>query len=238
MNYKTERYEAVVSVPEYVEACVDVQEFLPFCQACPNYNQTWSCPEFDFDPYDYWKKYQTFRIIGIKIIIPDEIAGKTWSQEECGKMIEEMLWKEKKKLSDELYELEKEYPGSISLSAGTCQICGAGNCSKKEGQPCRFPEKLRYSIESLGGNVGLTVTKYLKQQLEWIEEGKMPLHGTKDRLVPFHQSIELYKCLKKNEKNVTFYRIEEGDHGGEFFWHERSLEIVDDFIKGLLLEEK
>ena len=63
------------------------------------------------------------------------------------------------------------------------------------------------------------------------------LHGTKDRLVPYHQSIELYECLKKNEKNVTFYRIEEGDHGGEFFWHEKSLEIVDGFMKEFLLDE-
>ena len=42
------------------------------------------------------------------------------------------------------------------------------------GKPCRFQDKMRYSIESLGGNVGKTVTKYLKQELQWVEEGKLP----------------------------------------------------------------
>lgn len=176
MKCRTERFEAAVNVSEYVEACVDVQEFLPYCRECPNYNQVWSCPEYDFDPYDYWAEYQTFRIIGVKIIVPDEIAGQVCPPEECRKIIDELLWAEKRKLSLELYEMEKEYSGSVSLSAGTCQMCPAGKCTKREGKPCRHPEKLRYSIESLGGNVGLTVTKYLKQELEWIEEGRMPHH--------------------------------------------------------------
>lgn len=176
MNYCTERYEAVVNVPEYVNDCVAVEEFLPYCRKCPNYNQVWSCPEYDFNPYDYWAKYQTFWIIGIKIMVPEEITGRVWTAGECQKMIDEMLWEEKRKLSAELYELEKQYPGSVSLSAGSCQLCPAAKCTRRQGEPCRNPEKLRYSIESLGGNVGLTVTKYLGQKLEWIEEGRMPHH--------------------------------------------------------------
>ena len=176
MNYVTERYEAVVSVEEYAEACVNVSEFLEYCKQCENYKKMWSCPEFDFDAESYWRQYQTFRIIGIKILVPEEIREKSWTKEERGKLFEEMLWKEKEKLTEELFSLEKEYPGSVSLSAGSCMMCGSGNCARRAGEPCRHPEKLRYSIEALGGNVGLTVTKYLKQELQWIEEGKMPDH--------------------------------------------------------------
>lgn len=174
MEYKTERLEATVDVAEYIEDCVSVEEFLPYCQQCHNYNQVWSCPEFSFDPYTYWNQYDKLRLIGIKIYLPAELTEKTWTQEECQKWTDEFLWREKRKLSEELYELEKQYPGSISLSAGTCQLCGGGNCTKKSGKPCRNPEKLRYSIESLGGNVGRTVTRYLRQELEWIEEGRLP----------------------------------------------------------------
>ena len=174
MNYKTERFETTVNVAEYVDACVDVEEFLPYCRQCPNYQKTWSCPEFSFNPYDYWKAYDEFRIIGIKIWVPEGYAGKSCSVEEITSLTTELLWAEKKKLTEELFELEKQVAGSVSLSAGMCQLCGADNCTKKEGLPCRNPDKLRYSIESLGGNVGLTVNKYLKQQLEWIEAGIMP----------------------------------------------------------------
>ena len=74
-----------------------------------------------------------------------------------------------------LMEEEKKHPGSISLSAGSCQLCKNG-CAKPLGQPCRFPDQMRYSIESLGGNVGLTIEKLMGIQLEWMEEGKLPHH--------------------------------------------------------------
>ena len=35
---------------------------------------------------------------------------------------------------------------------------------------------MRYSVESLGGNVGLTVQKLLHLHLEWIEENRLPHH--------------------------------------------------------------
>ena len=77
-------------------------------------------------------------------------------------------------MSRELFELEKEFPGSVSLSAGSCGMCRGGGCTRPEGKPCRFPEKMRFSIESLGGNVGLTVSRLMGIELEWMEEGKMP----------------------------------------------------------------
>ena len=73
-----------------------------------------------------------------------------------------------------VYAEEEENPGSESLSAGTCQICSG--CTRPAGEPCRFPEKRRYSIESIGGNVGKTISKLCGVDLEWIEEGKLPDH--------------------------------------------------------------
>ena len=46
----------------------------------------------------------------------------------------------------------------------------------KKGEPCLFPDKMRYSIESLGGNVGLTIEKLMGLHLEWMEEGHLPHH--------------------------------------------------------------
>ena len=77
-------------------------------------------------------------------------------------------------LTAELFGREEEVPGSQSLSAGSCRICGFDNCARKNGEPCRFPDQLRYSIESLGGNVGLTCTKLLGVPLQWMEESKVP----------------------------------------------------------------
>ena len=53
-------------------------------------------------------------------------------------------------------------------------ISDGGICKRTEGQPCRFPDKMRYSIESLGGNVGLTISRLMGIELEWMKEGTMP----------------------------------------------------------------
>lgn len=80
----------------------------------------------------------------------------------------------KKRLSLELFKEEEKYPGSISLSAGSCTKCTV--CSRETGEPCLYPDKMRYSIESLGGNVGLTIEKLMGLRLEWMEEGRLPHH--------------------------------------------------------------
>jgi dipeptidyl aminopeptidase/acylaminoacyl peptidase len=56
------------------------------------------------------------------------------------------------------------------------------------------------------------------------------IHGNKDRLVPFSQSVMLYNALKQNNKSVTMYKLDGADHGGSPFWTEDVQEIVDDFF--------
>lgn len=171
--YTTKRYEATIPVSDYLKGYVDVDTFLECCKACPNYDSKWSCPSYDFDVIEYWKKYQTLDLTAIKIIFDEGYAGKELPEEEIQRITEASVMQIKRELSEELLCREKEIPESISLSAGSCIFC-KGNCSRKEDKPCRFPDKMRYSIESLGGNVGLTISKLMGIELEWMEEGKLP----------------------------------------------------------------
>ena len=171
-----QKYQCDVDMKEYIEDCVDVDQFIEYCKECHNYDQTWSCPPFSFDPAEYLKAYGRIRVIGWKINIPEEYRLRIYSNKEQNLMMETLLAQPKKDLDREMLLLEKENPGSMALSGGSCLYCKPGACAKTEGKPCRFPEKMRYSIEALGGNVGLTVTKYLKQKLEWIEKGRLPGH--------------------------------------------------------------
>ncbi|MCH1982525.1 DUF2284 domain-containing protein [Ruminococcus sp. OA3] len=172
--YTTSRHEATISVPEYLEGFVDVPTFLEACKACPNYDRVWSCPSYDFDVLKYWNRYKTFRLLATKITFNDEYLTKTYTPEEQKDLLDKILPAEKQKLSDELLRAEKLNPGSISLSAGSCHLCP--QCTKPTGKSCLNPEMMRYSIESLGGNVGLTIEKLLGLNLEWMEEGKLPHH--------------------------------------------------------------
>ncbi len=55
-------------------------------------------------------------------------------------------------------------------------------------------------------------------------------HGDKDRLVPFGQSVMLYKKLKREGKDAAFYKIAGADHGGPPFWSKEVMDIIDAFF--------
>lgn len=171
--YTTKRYNVAISTEEYMKDYVDVETFLGHCKECPNYEQIWACPSFDFDAEGYWKKYKTLEVTAVKIIFDEEYAGKKFSEEKLVEIMKNSLGVVKKELSLELFEKEKEHPGSISLSAGSCHLCDE-KCTRPESKPCRFPDKMRYSIEALGGNVGLTISKLMGIELEWAQEGRLP----------------------------------------------------------------
>ena len=67
-------------------------------------------------------------------------------------------------LMDELLMMEKQLPQSVCLSAGN-----AGIVEK---------ERMRYSIESLGGNVDKLCKDLLGISLEWGKGGALPEHIT------------------------------------------------------------
>jgi dipeptidyl aminopeptidase/acylaminoacyl peptidase len=57
------------------------------------------------------------------------------------------------------------------------------------------------------------------------------IHGNKDRLVPFGQSVLLYEALKEHGRSVVMYKLDGADHGGSPFWTDEILNIVDDFYR-------
>lgn len=67
------------------------------------------------------------------------------------------------------------------------------------------------------------------------EQQKLPplliMHGSKDRQVPFSQSVILCDHLQSlGIDDVTFYQVKGADHGGSVFWCPATLGTVVDFI--------
>lgn len=172
--YTVTKYETSICVPQYLEDFVEVQEFLKSCKSCPNYNKLWSCPPYEFDVLEYWNRFSTLKLLASKIVFNEELLQHTYSQEELEQIYSKVLPIEKQNLSNELFLMESDYSGSVSLSAGSCQLCK--ECSRPSGTSCCHPDTMRYSLESLGANVGHTIRKLMGINLEWIEEGKLPKH--------------------------------------------------------------
>lgn len=172
--YTTEIAEAAMAVPEFVERFVNVEKFLGYCRNCPNYEVRWACPPYDFDPVEVWKKYREVKILGVKIIFDDSLAGKKVEKDEFQKIYREVLRAESDKLYAALKAEEDATPGSFLLYPGSCHLCGDKECDRRK-HPCRHRQDLRYSIEALGGDVTAVTTDMLGFALEWVgDEGVMP----------------------------------------------------------------
>ncbi|CAK7016341.1 MAG: hypothetical protein EUB_01934 [Eubacterium sp.] len=111
---------------------------------------------------------------GKKIIFDTLEISRDCVVEDFKKISGQILKKESHALDTELIKLEARYPGSVALSMGSCDVCGEGGCTRPFGEPCRRSERMRHSVESLGGNVGLSVKKYLKQEIQWMSEDRLP----------------------------------------------------------------
>lgn len=164
--YRKEECKGKTTIEDYLENYVDVETFLECCKECGNYGKIWSCPPYDFHPEDYWRQYRYIYLLGTKIIFDKDTIEKLTDEEEMQQYMKEVLRKEKELLSEKLMLLEEKYPGSISLSAGSCHSCE--QCAKQLKEPCRNPGFMRYSIESIGGNVGKTTSKLLGIELQWM----------------------------------------------------------------------
>ncbi|MBE5760092.1 MAG: alpha/beta hydrolase [Clostridiales bacterium] len=60
------------------------------------------------------------------------------------------------------------------------------------------------------------------------------IHGDKDRLVPFGQSILLYNKMLEMGKEARLIKMKWGDHGAEDFWSDRVFDIVEDFVRKMI----
>lgn len=90
----------------------------------------------------------------------------------------------------ELLEKEAQLHGR-AFFAGTCLLCGrgagqgtkrgagqgaesSGGCTRREGLPCRHPDKVRPSLESMGFDIGKTAKELFGLELKWASDGMLP----------------------------------------------------------------
>lgn len=151
---------------EYLEKYVDIDVTTKACLECPNYSKNWACPEFIEDAYSLWTRYDNITLYLTKINFTQEALNTRFSDEEMLKIIENSLFRERNLFIPELEKLEKKTDGTY-LSAGYCWQCK--KCSRLDDKPCRFPDKCRYSIESIGGLVADTLEGVFDEKLKWID---------------------------------------------------------------------
>lgn len=175
-SYTTETLQADCDVKSFVQRYVDVPRFLECCKQCPNYDKKWSCPNFDFNQLEYWNSFTSIKLFGVKLILDLSMCEMKY-EGDAYYFIKSMIAAEKGKLMQQIWTMEREIPQSRGLFAGDCQLCA--RCSKIEGKPCRWQKLMRYSIESIGGNVQAITEELLGTKILWVgKNGEIPPYFT------------------------------------------------------------
>lgn len=176
MKYTVTSKEAIVQADELINRYRDVERIRQYCLQCPGYGKAWNCPPFDFDPRTCSKGFKTVKLIGTIIEFDEETRAACTTAEQSaatGKQAMEEVWKT---LLPRLYGMERHSPGSRCFTF-RCPLCPEG-CTRPEGKPCRHPEQLRHSLESVGFDVVAISRDLLGLELEWSKDGSLPKHLT------------------------------------------------------------
>lgn len=169
--FEIQQLTADLDMEDFYEKYVDIEKFQELCKDCENYGKNWSCPPFDFNPNDIWQSYNKIKIVAFKYNFSEEVLKEKFSPEELEIFIKR-LERTKVKLMNIIYNLEMENPDSLGLFLGTCNLCMG--CTKQFGMSCKMPFKMRYSIESLGGNVDQLIEDIFGYKILYAKNGKLP----------------------------------------------------------------
>lgn len=138
-KYTVKRYEKLIGMDVLMEKYYNFEDTHSKCKECPGYCTTWSCPEFDFAPEDFWGRFKSLRFI---VDVIDNSNASTVEE------AQDWLFTEKHRYDKELREMEADVPGSYGMAAQECQECT--RCARLSGHACVHPDRMRYGLEALG----------------------------------------------------------------------------------------
>ncbi len=157
-----------ITTDELINNYYDREKIENFCKQCENYDKVWSCPPYDFNTEEYVRQFENIYIIGSQIIFDKTTIENVNTEENIKKYSIETILKERKKVFEKLLALESKFPNSKAINSGNCSICK--KCTRVNNKKCINESLIRYSLESLGFDVGKITNEILGIELKWSSE--------------------------------------------------------------------
>jgi predicted metal-binding protein len=148
-------------VAQFVERYVDTDHYDAGCRGCDNYGQVWVCPPYDFSVPDYWGGFREVCLRGVQLRFSPEEQARSYDPEELAERLRQLFSRTARQM---ILRLREEYPRSDILTVGGCHLCE--RCTRPEGRPCRYPEGIGYTLESLGCDVSTAAEQLLGASVE------------------------------------------------------------------------
>ncbi|MSS64972.1 DUF2284 domain-containing protein [Velocimicrobium porci] len=165
--YQTETVVKKISVHQLFENYWKPDIWCEACKTCPYYGTLWSCPPGVPNAKEYLGEFSSVCLIGVKVIYDEETRKKSIGSEDRYRDL--TYNKVRRTILETLLFMEEIEKNSLTVAAGRCEICK--NCARKDGRPCIYPEKKRYSFSAFGFDITEIASKELKSPLLWSGNG-------------------------------------------------------------------
>lgn len=176
--YSIQNYIANISVAQYITQYRNASKFIEFCKQCPKYNNSWACPPFTFNIDKYLSSYNIAYLLATKITLPNSSHSSMSHSAEFIRQTEEIIRIVRLELDQQLLSAEQQIKNSKAFFAGSCHFCLNKECTRILEEPCRYPEKIRPSLESLGFDIGKTTKELMGIELQWSKIDHQPKYIT------------------------------------------------------------
>lgn len=150
------------------------EKYQAYCRECENYGTKWSCPPLNVDAAVFLQPYSYVTVAAVQMVYHAEVIESTPAER-----VKEVTWATIRPVKDWFHDamlaVEQKVSGSIMLSSGGCTLCA--ECSRPAGEPCRQPQRMRYSLDSFGFDLSAITEELLGIKLLWCK-GKLPAYYT------------------------------------------------------------
>ena len=186
MDYFVEYRKSSMPLPDFQQKYQDREKYIAYCRECPRHDTVWSCSPLSFDVDAYLEKFSWIGVLCAKINLTERVIVEADTPEKIKTVGWKILLSVKLGMEEKLRRLEKQISGSVSLSSGGCNLCNV--CSRKDGLPCRQPDKMRYSLDAFGFDLTAITKDMFDIDILWCKE-RLPeyftlIHGilTRDKV--------------------------------------------------------
>ncbi len=198
---------AQIPTSEYIAQYRDVDKFIEFCKKCNNYKRVWSCPPFGADicrKVNDLERYSITTVIGVKINLDETLQHKPTTIEERNSLIQEILHGVRMRVDAALLPLEQVIQPSRLYYAGSCRLCMPEACNRAQNEACRYPDKMRSTLEAVGFDMGLTTSNLLGIEMKWCDDLRLPPYFTLVYgLLSNDSTIELVKGIFNGMSGIS-----------------------------------
>lgn len=171
-----------------IKACKD---------GCPNFGKKWSCPPLSKDCHELLDKYSKAILISLSTSMNNymDIKNKYIAIKAANITLKNLIEKTARKI-------ETKTKGYALLS-GSCRLCKS--CACKNGQQCKHPDQMRYSIEASYLNVQEMCEELMGLELLWYKKKRLPEYTSTVAAILFNYAVDIELISQIIEDEIRDY---------------------------------